>query len=303
MTERPTLDDLQVFYRGLYYGNPGKGKSTAIAQAARFGKLVYIDADNGLKAAALRRHGIPTHNIEPHPALTFPEMLELHQELLLRLADGEPIFALAWDTTTKSAEGFLDEVMPRSLAKSERKARKQSQENDRSEFEVYLEDRGEVVEMMKKLLRLFHGLDLHLLLGAHARRDKDEDGAVQVSPAMSPSVNASFAGWMDFMIYCQSESFEGDPSLDEWEGEEFMGLTRPVGRFAAKDRFGALPKRMINPGFDRVLGYLDGKILRATDPLQAAAVARRRGLEVKPVVEPEPEVDEPTEDEPEEDDA
>jgi len=297
--KRPTLDDVQVHHRAMYYGNPGKGKSTAIAAAAKLGKVVYLDADNGLKAAALRRHGIPTKNIEPYPALSYAEMIDMHQELLLRLADGEPIFAVAWDTTTKSQEGFLDEVMPRSLAKTERKAMRTGADNERSDFEVYLEDRGEVVEMMKKLLRLYHGLGCHLLLGAHSRRDKDEDGAIQVNPALSPSVNASFAGWMDWIIYCQTESFENDPDLIEWEGEEFMGLTRPTGRFTAKDRFGVLPKRMINPGFDRVLGYLDGKIVKGKDSLQLAAIARRRNI----AKVADPVVDEPDTDAPEEADA
>lgn len=284
-TPRVTLDDLQVWYRYLYFGNPGVGKTTAIAQAAQMGRIVYIDPDNGLKAKALRRHGIPTNNIEPYPQLSYQKMLDLHEDLRVRLADGEKIFAVAWDTTTKSAEGFLDEVMPRSLAKTARKAQRQSVEDERSEFEVYLEDRGEVVEMMKKLLRLYHGLPCHLLLGAHSRRDKDEDGAVQIGPAMSPSVVASYSGWMDGVIYMQTETFDGDPSLAEWEGTEVVGLTRPTGRFIAKDRFGLLPKRMVNPSFDRVVKYLEGDITKDKDPLQLAAARRRSGAAVAVDVE------------------
>lgn len=276
--KRPTLDDVQEFYRGLYYSDPGGGKTTAIAAAARLGRVVYIDADGGLKPKALRRHDIPTGNIEPVPDTSYAGLIALHQELLIRLADGEEIFALAWDTASKSQEAFLDEVMPRSLEKSERKARRQSVEYERSEFEVYLEDRGEVVEMMKKLLRRFHGLPCHLLIGAHQRRDvDDETSKVTIGPGLSPSVSASFGGWMDFIIHCRSELFEGDASLAEWEGMEFMGVTRPDGRFVAKDRFGILPMRMINPSFDRVVGYLDGNIVRNKDELQNAAIARRKG--------------------------
>lgn len=274
---RPTLADIQHFYRGMYYSDPGGGKTTAIAAAAKLGKVVYIDADGGLKAKALKRHGIPVSNIEPVTDVSYSGLTNLHQELLLRLADGEEIFALAWDTTSKSQEAFLDEVMPRSLEKSQRKAMRSGADYERSEFEVYLEDRGEVVEMMKKLLRRFHGLDLHLLLGAHQRRDVDaETSKVAIGPGLSPSVAASFAGWMDFIVHCRTELFADDESLSKWDGMEFMGVTRPDGRFVAKDRFGILPMRMINPGFDRIYSYLEGEIERSKDPLQNAAIARRR---------------------------
>lgn len=267
---RPTLDEVQARYRCLYYGDPGGGKTTAIAMAAKLGKVIYIDADGGLKAKALRRHGIPVENIEPYTDISYRGLEKLHQETHTRLRDGEDIYAIAWDTTSKTQDAFLDEIMPESLKKSERIGK------DRGEFEIYLEDRGVVVEMMKKLLRRFHGLDCNLLLGAHERRDvNQEDGSVRVGPALSPSVAASFGGWMDCIIRCSTETFENDPTLAEWDGMEFVGLTRPDGRFVAKDRFGLLPKRMVNPGFDRVIAYLDGDLEKINDPFQKAAIARR----------------------------
>lgn len=283
MTARPSLDEMESYYRVLYYGDPGNGKTTAIAQAAKAGKVVYVDADGGLKAKALRRHGIPTGNIEPWTDISYEGLCRLHQEVLLRLAEGEEIYALAWDTTTKTQDSFLEEVMGRSLKKAEKVGKV------RSEFEVYLEDRGEVVEMMKKLLRRFHGLDCHLLLGAHQRRDQDEESQVRVNPAMSPSVMTSFSGWMDCIIHCRTEEFPEDTTLQD--GTEFTGLTRPKGKYTAKDRFGLLPKVMVDPGFDRVVEYLDGELTRDSDPLQDQARARRRAQpapEPVTVVAPEP---------------
>lgn len=266
---RPTLDDIESFYRILYYGDPGLGKSTAIASAAKLGRLVYIDADSGLKPKALRRHGIPTQNIEPYYDITWEGLETLHRELLMRLSEGEK-FMLAWDTTTKTQDALLEPVVARSVARDERKGK------DRTQFDIGLDDRGVVVAQMQKIMVRFHRLPCHLILGAHQRRDTDEDGRVRVNPAMSPSVITNFSGWMDCIIHMRTESFPDDETLADAEYLEFSGLTRPEGRFSAKDRFGILPKRMINPGFDRVVGYLDGEITRGKDPLQNAAIARRR---------------------------
>lgn len=292
MPNRPTLDNVQQFYRTLYFGDPGLGKSTAIAAAAKLGRVVYIDADSGLKGKALRRHGIPIENIEPHYDLDYAALEALHLELVVRLADGEEIFAVAWDTTTKTEEAFISAILPGSVEKT-RKLGKTREATD-----IYLEDRGQVATMMKEYLRKLHGLRCHLILGAHQRRDKDDDGAVMIRPGMMPSVISSFAGWMDAVLHMRTTEFADDPDLDE--GLEFTALTRPRGKFQAKDRFGILPPIMVNPGFDRVLGYYDDELDRITDPLQIAARARREAAAKVP--EPKTEVDaveEEPEDEPE----
>lgn len=269
-----TLEDQDEFYRLMWYGDPGTTKTTSIAAVAKLGKVCYLDADNGLKAKAIRRHGIPLGNIEmmlnPDEPLTWGILEDVHREIAMRLADGENIFAVAWDTTTKTQDALLDPAVAESVVKSHRKGAV-----ERTEFEIHLEDRGIVVAQMQKILRRFHRLPCHLLLGAHQRRDQDDDGRVTINPAMSPSVITNFAGWMDAIIHLSSQSYDGDPDL--MDGIEIIGLTRPEGRFTAKDRFGLLPKRLINPTADRVIGYLDGDLVRERDPIQRAAVARRAG--------------------------
>jgi len=274
-----TLAEQDEYYRLLWYGDPGTTKTTSIAAAAKLGRVCYIDADNGLKAKALRRHGIPLDNIEmmldPDEPLTWGILEDIHREIAMRLADGEAIFAVAWDTTTKTQDALLDPAVAESVVKSHRKGAV-----ERTEFDIHLEDRGIVVAQMQKILRRLHRLPCHLLLGAHQRRDQDDDGRVTINPAMSPSVITNFAGWMDAIIHLSSTSYDDDPNL--MDGVEVIGLTRPEGRFTAKDRFGLLPKRLINPTADRVIGYLNEEIVRDRDPIQRAAIARRAGKTAAP---------------------
>lgn len=269
-----TLADQDDYYRLLWYGDPGTTKTTSLAAAAKLGKVCYIDVDNGLKAKAIRRHDIPLGNIEmmldPNEPVTWGILEDVHREIAMRLADGEDIFAVAWDTTTKTQDALLDPAVAESVIKSHRKG-----SVERTEFDIHLEDRGIVVAQMQKILRRLHRLPCHLLLGAHQRRDQDDDGRVTINPAMSPSVITNFSGWMDAIIHLSSASYDEDATL--MDGVEIVGLTRPEGRFTAKDRFGLLPKRLITPTADRVIGYLNEEIVRERDPIQQAAKARRSG--------------------------
>lgn len=269
--DRPTLDELQEYARILWYSDPGMGKTTDIAEAARYGHVVYIDSENGLKARALKRHGIPTDNIEPRRITTYDGMIEFHQEMLERLADGEDIFAVAWDTASKTANSLLDAIAIESARKDKLKSGKSGKDEwlIKSEDDVYQDDYGTLGTQMRRIIRRLHGLDCHLLIGCHQRKDKDDDtGKMLVRPALSPAVIGDLVGYMDVVIHCQVTTFEDDE-------EEFSGLTRPRGVVLAKDRFSALPVRLIDPNFTRVVGYIDGTIDKDKDPKQTAARKRR----------------------------
>lgn len=274
------LDDQVEYYRILWYGDPGKGKTSNIAAAAiraeaAGGKVIYIDADNGVKKKALARLGIPTSVIEIYRDVSYRGIEELHEVVGNRLADGDNIYAVCWDTTTKTASEQLETISIEAYKANERKpaaARK-----PRGEHDIWQDDYGVLANQMRKLLRRFHKLDTHLLIGAHMRKDKDDEtGKITVGPAMSPAIVTDFGGYMDCIIHCRTETFDiEDPLLTE--GEEFTGLTRPVGRFMAKDRFGLLPKVMVNPNADRVFSYLDGDLVKGDDPWQKGAIKRRQG--------------------------
>lgn len=262
------LTDLQDFYRVQYYGDPGLGKSTAIARAANNGPLIYIDAEKGLKPKALKQRGVDVGNIEVHRDIRWQALDELRIDLAERLAsDPKSVYAVAWDTATKTQDHFLDPVVKESVRKSVRKGNA-----DRTEFEIHLEDRGVVSAQIQKLWFHLHALDCHVIVGTHQRRDKDDNtGEVSIGPALGPSAQVGLAGYMDCIIHCRVTSFK-----DGGE-DEFSGRTRPDGRFMAKDRYGLLPPNMINPWFDRVVAYLDETITKEEDPLQIQA-RKRRGM-------------------------
>jgi hypothetical protein len=279
--DRPTLDQMQEHLRLLWYSDPGGGKTTNIAEAARYGKVVYVDSENGLKARALKQHGIPVENIEPRLITTYRGMIDFHQEMLERLASGEDIFAVAWDTASKTSGSLLDAIGIESARKDKLKGERAGKDEwlIKSEDDIYQDDYGVLGTQMRRIIRRLHGLDCHLLIGCHQRKDKDDDGAVVVGPALSPAVRGDLVGYMDVVIHCEVNSFGSE------DDEEFSGLCRPRGVHMAKDRFGSLPVRLIDPNFTRVLGYIDGTIDRDKDPRQIAARRRREALAASKVQE------------------
>jgi AAA domain len=278
---RPSLTDITEPLFVVYYGNPGTRKTTYAATAANVGRVIWIAAEPGLKSRALRNHGVDTDNIEVFPApgeeLTYDGLSALYWELAERIADNEPIFAIVIDTITEMQSRLIRAAVEAAANKTNGKAQKLLDAGAdtegvavRSEFDVYLEDYGVVSQQVRKLLRQFASLGIHIVVCAHSRSDKDEDGEVFVHPAVSPSIAADLEGYSDILIHARV--------IPVGTEEEGNGRTRSYGKFFAKDRYGNLPPVMVDPTFERIYAYNTDQLTRTTDPVQIAAKARRETI-------------------------
>lgn len=261
----PTLADEVETFGICWFGDPGKGKTSHMAAAARLGKVVYINSEQGLKAGPIRRLGIPLENIEPRPSkaerdrgveISYKWLWELASEIKDRLVSGESIVAVAWDTGNDMYQRCLQQIVDRAAADGDRDV----------EYAAEIGDYGDVAQAMRRLIRRYHSLDCHWLVGFHAVRDKDENGAVVVHPNLSDKLLVDMLGYVDAVIYCTAE----DP-LDSGD-EEFTGYCRPVGKYQAKDRYKLLPKRMADPTADRVISYLSEQMTTSADTVQQARI-------------------------------
>lgn len=271
---RPTLDQTDEHVRALWYGDPGLSKTTCAATMATGGKVIYIDAERRLKAGPLRRVaetlGIDPSfiaNIEPVVNTDYDALITLTDEIRDRINDGEKIFGVVWDSVTEQhramLEALVDDSVARAMAKGEY----------RNPIRLYQEDYGDMAEQMRRVLRRLKDLPCHLGITALPRRDQDENKALRVAAGVTPAVYRDLAGAVDYIIHMRYEAFsdvEGD--------DEYSGLCRPQGPFDAKDTYGVLPTRLVNPTFPRLLAYASGELTPKTDPLQQQARERRREL-------------------------
>lgn len=251
--KRPTLADETPQVRMVLYGDPGTGKTTAAASMARYGTVIYIDSEQGLKASALP-DTIDRTNIEPYRDISYLELRDLAWDVKDRISQGEKITGVVWDSITATVPALLSDITLAASEKAERRG------EERASYVAHQDDWGNVVAQTRELLRFFRALPVHLVVTAHARRSTDEEGAVRMGPATSPALQGDLIAYTDLVIATRTVDLAGKLV--------YSGLTKPAGRYDAKDRFGVLPANMVEPSFDRVCQYVLGELDQSSDKLQ-----------------------------------
>lgn len=250
-----------------YYGKEGRGKTTDGLRATLIdepGRVLLIDAEAGAKVQALRDRGVDVDLIDTWPetpaGMTFDSFESMLTDLRAELREDPTAYkAVVVDSFSEIARRFIDEIAEAAREEAARKGKA------RGRFQVDLADHGTNSQMMRWMLRQLRDLGTHLVVTALERRDQDDDGLVSYGPAVGPAVASDLAGLVDLVCFCDLEEI-GDTT---WR----IGSFRPQVRRRAKDRFGVLPPKMIDPYFDRVVDYVYGNLTRDTDERRAAFLA------------------------------
>jgi hypothetical protein len=246
---RKALSEQTDLVKVVYYGESGTGKTTALAGFARLGKVLFVNAESGVKQKPLRKLGIPVENIEVFDDITFEALEQLYFDLKGELHDDpEAYAAVVLDSITEIQKKMMESVMADAILKAERKG------VERDRFAAYTEDWGQLTGMTRGLIRGFRDLPCHVGFSALARRDQDDDGVVVYGPDMTPKVQGDLKGYVDVGCYLRVQN-----ATSGGEKEEYTGVFRPVGKFWAKDRFNSLPRVLMDPSADRVYDYVTGK--------------------------------------------
>lgn len=271
------LDEAKDILNVVYYGREGVGKTTDVASMANIegpGRVLIVNAEAGLKVSALRRRGIDTSQVVlwPNPdkgeRVSFDGLerllIKIHRDLT---RDPRSWKGVGFDSLTEITKVLLEDIVTRQYAKAQRAGK------DRDRFFIDRSDYGEMSEQVRLLIRRFRDLPCHFAATALERRDTDEDsGKVMYGPALTPALQTDVLGYVDLVLYVRAEEIE----TADGPTTEFRALTRPQGRFRAKDRFDATPRVLIDPTFARVHGYVVGDLEEADDPIQENSAALHR---------------------------
>lgn len=256
------IDSVEEFTNTLYYGREGTGKTTAAARLANVSggrKVLFINAEGGAKKRALAKLGIDTDNIKVWPPVGEKVTLEGLRSVYTKISgdladDPESWFGVVIDSATEVHQNLLEFATERRVTATRNKGQ------DVDEFFVDRSDYGVMSKIFRDMLRKFRDLPCHVVITALERRDVDEDdGSVVYGPAVTPGIASDLLGYMDFVLMIKAEDADGP----------FRALTRPLGKFRAKDRFNVLPQVLGEPGMDRVLAYMHDEIVAEDDPIQA----------------------------------
>ena len=155
------LEDVAEPLRILYYGEGGTGKTTHLSHMASGGKVVAANAENGLKARALKACGVKTANIEVWPeaaeAVTFEGLEKLWMELYEELNKNPKAYVgCFWDSLTEIYSVLLDAARVEAYERSQRGTKPRD-----SEFFTDRADYGVMTEQVRKLSRKYRDLPIH----------------------------------------------------------------------------------------------------------------------------------------------
>lgn len=252
------------YLKVLWYGSEGSGKTTAAAMAANQGRVLIINAESGVKFNALRQHGINVNNIRVWPNPNNPQPITsatldaLHIRLLQDLRDDPGSwYAVIWDSLTEIHQALREQATERRVNKV------QGADPDW----VDRDDYGVMTAQLRKTIRRYRDLPCHVLFTALETSDEKKD---EVRPAITPALCNDVLGYVDIVMRM------GSPT------DDFRARTRKHGRIRAKDRFGLLPARLMEPNFIRVKDYvLEGAYVDQEDVVQAPLHAEERAEEEK----------------------
>lgn len=104
-----------------------------------------------------------------------------------------------------------------------------------------LQDYGQNTQRMRKLVRVFRDLPMHVIFTCISQEQKDDQtGRLKTIPALTPKIASEVMGYVDIVGYLfVAEGNDGE--------SERKLLTQPKGKYAAKDRSGKLGVGLVDP--------------------------------------------------------
>ncbi len=269
-----SLAETEGFAKVLFYGNPKQGKTTAMAGAARKGRIIAVDTEGeGWLANPLRKRGIPVENITKFTATTYDEIEQVYWEIKGMFDDadeqGKPELAPIavcvdhlTDLQARLVRGAtmkrLDKARKPLLAKANAgSAEAKAALAELNPFVTELGDYGVWTNQARHLMRMFRDLPCHVAFAAHYQTEY----GVRV-PALTEKFRIDLMGSLNMILGCVT--------MQAGEDLAYVAYCREVDGWQAGDRFDVTKAIVVNPSFDRIIDAVQGKLDFDADPEQQA---------------------------------
>jgi hypothetical protein len=266
----------------VLYGPAGTRKTTSalrVTKAKSTGRVCVIAAESGLKRSALQQHDVDTARVVYWPkrgeSVTYEGLEQLFYQLLADLEkDPHSWLAVSWDSLTEVIQTMVDNATRADIERLEAIAKMANKNIEvRKVYEREGADYGVVTQQFRQLLRKFRSLPCHQIFVALEEDRKEtvetDDGRKTkvgiIGPSLTPKVREDVEQHADVIIRTTVVDVQG-------LGPVGLGRATPAEDLRAKDRYNVLPVVMIDPGFERVWGYVTGEI-KVDQDLEQSLVA------------------------------
>jgi hypothetical protein len=264
--EAQSLAESEEFVKGLWYGNPKQGKTTAAAGLARMGQIVAVDTEGqGWLKGPLRKRKIPVENITRFHATSYEQMEETYWEIQGMLDDGVPLVGCVIDHMTDLEARMIRDASQARIDKEKRKLEprlKVSEEAraDYASLNPFVTERGDYgvwTNQARKLMRMYRDLPMHVVFIAHFRTEM----GVRV-PSLTEKFRVDLMGSMNMVC--------GVTTQETSEGLVYTGIFREIKQWFGGDRFDVTKPIVANPSLDRIVAAVRGELDFDTDDEQQA---------------------------------
>ena len=216
----------------LVYGSPGAGKTVFAATAnddKHTSPALLIDLEGGTLSIADK-------DIDVVRITEFKQFNEVYEYL----RNGSQYKTVIIDSLTEVQKLNMYEILQQAVATNP------ARDPDMPRIDEW----GKSVEQMRKLVRYFRDLPMHVIMTALAQEVRDErDGSITVKPALPGRLSDEVSGFLDIVSYLGV--------LEKSVGEERkvvrQMLTQSTGKFIAKDRSGKLDQFVEEPTVTKLL--------------------------------------------------